>query len=114
MINYKTQLENLKKEQIVIQKEINELYVFSRKLSKEEKLDVQIDMRILNIKLREAEAKISLLSQIIDDLKKEWQRLDRQICNSAFKEFEYERQGLMKFISQITGMSSEELKEVLK
>ena len=60
------------------------------------------------------QAKISLLSQIIDDLKKEWQRLDRQICNSAFKEFEYERQGLMKFISQITGMSSEELKEVLK
>ena len=60
------------------------------------------------------QAKIFLLSQIIDDLKEEWQRLDRQICNSAFKEFEYERQGLMKFISQITGMSSEELKEVLK
>jgi len=104
----KTQLENLKKG-------CKKLFYVNLYINKQ---DISTEFicgdRYSEGKLKYCEicqVKISLLSQIIDDLKKEWQRLDRQICNSAFKEFEYERQGLMKFISQITGMSSEELKE---
>ena len=52
------------------------------------------------------QAKISLLSQIIVDLKKEWQLLEKE-----YKKYKSERAiTLMEHIEQLTGMSSEELK----
>ena len=54
------------------------------------------------------QAKISLLSQIIDDLKKEWNEL--KIDHNECVEGQYYVIGKREFIEQLTGMSSEELK----
>jgi len=79
MINYKTQLEELKKKQ-----------------------DTESPYSLIR------EGKITLLSQIIDDLKKEWQRLNNKEKIPAKLVG-----GALWVIEEITGMSSEELKEVL-
>ena len=58
------------------------------------------------------QAKISLLSQIISDLKKEWQEIHR-VADKTFGSYSLRfLYGQAKVIGKITGMSSEELKEV--
>jgi hypothetical protein len=109
VINYKTQLEELKKG---CKREISQI---------RDEVYVQSDCGDFdNFYCDWCQVKISLLSQIIDDLKKEWQKWDKIMIKksgkkNANKYGEFDRiMGKIDLISEITGMSSEELKEVLK
>ena len=70
---------------------------------------------------KSCKANIFLLSQIIDDLKKEWQRLDKhkdetELWEGSNARCEHsdchcEAEPIIEFIEQLTGISSEELKK---
>ena len=91
MIPYKTQLEDLKKE-------LNDIEGF-----KGSKYYELAEMKIIT--------KISLLSQIIDDLKKEWQNWDKfrkEAKRAKLPEDEEWAIAKLQVLDQITGMSNEE------
>ena len=94
MIPYKIQLKNLKKELI------------QDKMTWEDSQEYQIRKEI-------TEAKISLLSQIIDDLKKEcqnWDKFRKEAKRAKLPEDEEWAIAKLQVLDQITGMSGEELK----
>jgi hypothetical protein len=121
VINYKTQLENLKKgckEDKLVKKSINYLKKINKDIPAWWCLNKKYIKEALIMVAYEKELEIK--TQIIDDLKKEWQKWDKIMIKksgkkNANKYGEFDRiMGKIDLISEITGMSSEELKEVLK
>ena len=104
MINYKIQLEELKKELSKLPDDLNKW---------------NGDSLLLDVELR---TKISLREQDIDDLKKEWNALkehkdETELWEGSNARCEHsdchcEAEPIIEFIEQQLGMSSEELKEV--